>query len=181
MDAIRFIVIVFLSSLVAIAFTFFTGVWPGGIIIFFCLIGAGLYVHEYVAKRIETIKSSRLLKQETRYEVVEYSDNSNIPVADFPSKEELDRSEAYSGKGQKTHEHADPGLGWKAKKRPVEQFMEMLDIDRRRASILYNSGYVSIEDLRHATVEDLAGLEGLSPTVARKIVARLKGGEPEKK
>lgn len=180
MDAIRFIVIVFISSLVAIAFTFFTGVWPGGIIIFFCLIGAGLYAHEYVAKRIDKIKSSRLLKQEKRYEVVEYSDNSNIPMADYPSKEELDRSEAYSGKGQKTHEHAEPEQGWKAKTRPVEQFMDMFDIDRRRASILYNSGYVSLNDLKHATVEDLAGLQGLTPTMARKIVARLKD-EPERK
>jgi len=180
MDAIRFIVIVFISSLVAIAFTFFTGVWPGGIVIFLCLIGAGLYTHEYISKRIDKIKSSRLLKQEKRYEVVEYSDDSNIPVADYPSKEELDRSDAYSGRVQKTHERAEGGPGWNAKKRPVEQFIEMFDIDRRRASILYNSGYVTIDDLKHATVEDLAGLEGLSPTVARKIVARLKS-EPEKK
>jgi len=180
MDAIRFIIIVFISSLVAIVFTFFTGLWPIGIVIFVALIGAGLYTHEYIAKRFEKIKSSKMFKKDKRYEVLEYSDSSNIPVADYPSTEELDRYEAASGKGLRTHERAEPDTSWRSKKRPVEQFMEMFDMDRRRASILYNSGYISLDDLKHATVEDLAGLRGISPTVARKIITRLKA-EPEKK
>ncbi len=44
------------------------------------------------------------------------------------------------------------------------------DIGRKRARILYNNGYRSIRDIRKATLQDLASLPGIGVKTARKLL-----------
>ena len=52
--------------------------------------------------------------------------------------------------------------------------MNTLGISKGHASALQEAGYGSIVSLRLLTVEDLISIEGVNPTVARKIVGRLR-------
>jgi replicative superfamily II helicase len=48
-------------------------------------------------------------------------------------------------------------------------------VGRVRARILYNSGLKTIEDLKHAPVEDLTKLPLIGPVVAKKIKEQVGG------
>ncbi len=51
----------------------------------------------------------------------------------------------------------------------INQFTEIEDITAEHAEALYGAGFTSMENLKDATTEDLATVEGISPTLARKI------------
>lgn len=51
----------------------------------------------------------------------------------------------------------------------IAEFSKIPDVDTTIANTFYNSGYTNIEKLRSATTEELANIDGISPTLARKI------------
>jgi hypothetical protein len=56
-----------------------------------------------------------------------------------------------------------------SKSEVIEQFTQVEDITTEHAELLYNEGFTSIEKLKSATTEELAKVDGISPTLARKI------------
>jgi len=55
---------------------------------------------------------------------------------------------------------------------PVREFMTTLDIEKDVAEKIYAAGYRTLEELKEATPEDLVYVEGINPTLARKIYAK---------
>ena len=55
------------------------------------------------------------------------------------------------------------------KNETIYEFTKIPDIDPILAESLYNAGYTDLEKLKSSTTEDLAKVEGISPTLARKI------------
>jgi predicted flap endonuclease-1-like 5' DNA nuclease/molybdopterin converting factor small subunit len=51
----------------------------------------------------------------------------------------------------------------------INQFTEIEDITAEHAEALYGAGFTSMDNLKGATTEELAKVEGISPTLARKI------------
>jgi hypothetical protein len=51
----------------------------------------------------------------------------------------------------------------------INQFTQVEEISAENAEALYNSGYTSMFKLKTATTEELAKVDGISPTLARKI------------
>ena len=132
-----------------------------------------------MGRKWEEIRNSRLFNLgRQKFEVVEYSDDSNIPRAEYPDSEEIETYEKETGilvKGPvKKRSRSRQGGGDVDK--VVKEFMDMFKIDKRRASILYAGGYTTLKDLNNATVEDIASLDGISPTMARRI---LSGTDPK--
>jgi DNA repair exonuclease SbcCD ATPase subunit len=60
------------------------------------------------------------------------------------------------------------------KAQTIKEFTALPGLDQSRAEILYDSGYISMELLKKAEPFDLVKLEGITPTVARKITQHLK-------
>ncbi len=56
-----------------------------------------------------------------------------------------------------------------SKNETLNEFIKIPEVNTELAERLYDSGYVNLEKLKSATTEDLANLEGVSPTMARKI------------
>jgi len=56
----------------------------------------------------------------------------------------------------------------------IEEYIVQLDLDEEIAQILYDGGYWSIEELEEAAPGDLRLLDGISPTLARKICEKVK-------
>jgi len=54
----------------------------------------------------------------------------------------------------------------------VKQFIDELDVDEDTAMRLYMGGYWSMEELIEAIPEDLRTVEGVTPTMARKIYSK---------
>jgi len=174
MDIIRTLIIVFLAGMAAVFFALITGLWPLAIILGLTLAFLGIYLQPKADQKWAQIKKKYF--KDKKFEVLEVSDQSNIPGVEFPDDAEIKEYEEETGRRVGVVQRA------KMKKtRPgqdvdeiILQYMEVFKIDKKRASILYSNGYTSIHDFENATVEDLAGLEGVSPTVARKVVARMK-------
>jgi hypothetical protein len=59
------------------------------------------------------------------------------------------------------------------KNETIYEFTKISDIDPLIAESLYNSGYTSVDKLKSATTEELANIDGISPTLARKIRTNL--------
>ena len=59
------------------------------------------------------------------------------------------------------------------KNETIYEFTKIPDVDPLIAESLYDGGYTSIDKLRGATTEDLAKIDGVSPTLARKIRTNL--------
>ena len=57
----------------------------------------------------------------------------------------------------------------------IADLSKTLGISMYHAGILNKAGYQSIDELRSATMKDMISLRGVNPTVARKIVKRMKG------
>jgi hypothetical protein len=51
----------------------------------------------------------------------------------------------------------------------INQFTKVEDVSADHAESLYGAGFTSMDKLKNATTEDLAKVEGISPTLARKI------------
>ncbi len=55
----------------------------------------------------------------------------------------------------------------------IAEFTKIPNVDNTIAEKLYDSGYSSLDKLKEATTEDIARIEGISPTLARKIRTEL--------
>lgn len=53
----------------------------------------------------------------------------------------------------------------------IRTFMENFSISRDKAENLYNAGYRRLGDFHEAIPEDLVLVEGINPTIARRIVS----------
>ncbi|MDP6156462.1 MAG: helix-hairpin-helix domain-containing protein [Candidatus Thermoplasmatota archaeon] len=56
---------------------------------------------------------------------------------------------------------------------PVRAFVTILDVEEDVAVKLYSAGYRNLQELKEAIPEDLVYVEGINPTLARKIYAKL--------
>lgn len=86
-------------------------------------------------------------KEEEPEEEVERADEPQLP----PLKKDADKDEA------------------------ILQFMMDFDIDEKRAEGLYKMGYRKKEDIKDAIPQDLMMIEGVNPTVAKRIITRAGG------
>jgi len=59
------------------------------------------------------------------------------------------------------------------KNETIYEFTKIPNIDPVMAEGIYNAGYTNMSKLKSATTEDLANIEGISPTLARKIRTNL--------
>jgi excinuclease UvrABC nuclease subunit len=55
----------------------------------------------------------------------------------------------------------------------VRAFVTILDVEEDVAVKLYSAGYRNLQELKEAIPEDLVYVEGINPTLARKIYAKL--------
>ena len=60
-----------------------------------------------------------------------------------------------------------------SKNETIYEFTKIPNVDPLIAESLYNSGHTSMAKLKSATTEDLAKIDGISPTLARKIRTNL--------
>lgn len=58
----------------------------------------------------------------------------------------------------------------------IELFSEIFNISEFHANRLYEAGYLSKEDLKLATIEEILFVDGMNPTVARKIIDSIDQG-----
>jgi cation diffusion facilitator family transporter len=56
----------------------------------------------------------------------------------------------------------------------INRYMELFDINQVRAENLFNAGYKKLEDLQDAIPEDLMIVEKINPTIAKRIVTKIK-------
>lgn len=172
---IRALLIVFVASIISILFAIASGLWPLAVILFAMLVITGIYIQPKIGRKWAAIRSN--FKQEKKFEVVEYSDDSNIPSVDYPDDEEIKAYEKETGTpvGEPIRKKAKTKKGGHEVDRAIKEFMEMFKIDKKRASILYSGGYTTVTDFKKANVEDIASLDGITPTLARRIISRTEG------
>ncbi len=60
----------------------------------------------------------------------------------------------------------------------LTQFKQEFNIDQHRAYQLYYAGFKSLEDFQDKTVDDLIQVEDINPTVAKRIILRVRDIEP---
>ena len=53
--------------------------------------------------------------------------------------------------------------------------MALEGVGRVRGRIIFNAGYQTIEDLKHASIEDLTNLPSVGPRLAKKIKEQVGG------
>lgn len=82
-----------------------------------------------------------------------------------PDRDEPQESEA----GPEHDERQDSETGEDSSAAAIESLCEVSGITERKAEVLYSNGYTSIEDLRAATVEELAETESISNQLALRI------------
>jgi helicase len=68
----------------------------------------------------------------------------------------------------------------KGVKKELLSLVKLEGVGRVRARIMYNAGYKTVEDIKHAPIEDLINLPLIGPTLARKIKEQV-GGYVKKK
>jgi hypothetical protein len=56
----------------------------------------------------------------------------------------------------------------------IKHYIELFDINDERASNLFDAGYTSLKEFNDAIPEDLIMIDGINPTLARKIVEKTK-------
>jgi len=78
--------------------------------------------------------------------------------------EDLTPSRAEGSPAATTEENTYP-----PKSDVINEFTQVEDINAENAEALYSSGYTSMDKLKGATTEELAQVDGISPTLARKI------------
>jgi chromosome segregation ATPase len=60
------------------------------------------------------------------------------------------------------------------KEQTIKEFSILPGLDENKARMIYDSGYTSLDHLRKAEPFDLVKMEGITPTVARKLTQYLK-------
>jgi hypothetical protein len=58
----------------------------------------------------------------------------------------------------------------------VNSYKKYFNIDSTRAAAIYDRGYDNLSKISKATVTDLVKIDGINPTLAKKIIGQLKGG-----
>jgi excinuclease UvrABC nuclease subunit len=169
---IRALLIVFIASIISILFAIASGLWPLAAILFAALVITGIYLQPKIGRKWEAIRGN--FKQDKKFEVVEYSDDSNIPSVEYPDDEEIKAYEKETGTvvGEPVGKKAKTKKGGHEVDKAIKELMEKFNLDKKRASILYSGGYTTIKDFKKATVEDIASLDGITPTIARRIISR---------
>jgi hypothetical protein len=61
--------------------------------------------------------------------------------------------------------------------RMIEDYMEKFHINRNKAENLFDAGYSRWSDFSEAIPEDLLMVEGVNPTVARRIISTVRSGD----
>ncbi|MDP6561145.1 MAG: hypothetical protein QF619_13685 [Candidatus Binatia bacterium] len=82
----------------------------------------------------------------------------------------IDETEEEKGE---TKDVAPPEITGTDSVSPVRAYMVILDVEEELAEKLYSSGYRNLGELKEAIPEDLVYVEGINPTLARKIYAKL--------
>ena len=133
---------------------------------------AGIYLQPKIGRKWEGIRGR--FGKDKKFEVVEYSDDSNIPSVEYPDDEEIKAYEEETGivVGEPVKKRSKKKKGGRDVDKVIKEFMEKFSLDKKRASILYSGGYTTIKDFKKATVEDIASLDGITPTIARRIISR---------
>lgn len=126
--------------------------WAGSTFVLFALLYAGYW-------RYENWKS----KRETGYE---------------PEAETAEESGSNA-----TAEAYNPGLGggldesFLSKEKTIEYFSSEFGIPWQKAKNLYYAGYTRTGDFSEAIPSDLMMVDGINPTLARKIISKVNSGE----
>ena len=87
--------------------------------------------------------------------------------------EEQSRASTTTGVTTISKEPQQDETGMALKNETVYEFTKIPDVDPLIAETLFDAGFTSLDKLKTATTEDLAKIEGISPTVARKIRTNL--------
>jgi len=61
-----------------------------------------------------------------------------------------------------------------AKEAVLKEFEALKGVGKAKAKLLYNNGYESLDDLKKASVKDLAKIKGITEKNAREIIAQVK-------
>jgi hypothetical protein len=56
----------------------------------------------------------------------------------------------------------------------INSYVKYFNIDPRRAAALYDGGFENLSKISKAKISDLAKLDGINPTMAKKIIAQLR-------
>ena len=56
----------------------------------------------------------------------------------------------------------------------LSEFTQILGMERTRAMKIYGAGYKSIDDLKNVTVEELIQIDDINPTIAKRILKRVR-------
>lgn len=171
MGLIRNMLLGVIAILAGVLFTLATGLWPMGIVLGAAIILTGIYLENWIGKKLEALRNKNPFSSKGKEEVVEYSTGS-IPNAEYPDEEEIEDFERSTAR-EITSPLGNPILPKKstaARDRAVKEFMKRFSLDQKRALLLFDNGYSSFSDFEQATKEDIAGIDGISPTVARRII-----------
>ena len=61
----------------------------------------------------------------------------------------------------------------KAKQMAIASFRTYFDMDNKRAEIVYNAGYRSLDDFKGKSVQQLMQIDDINPTLAKRIYNRI--------
>jgi len=87
--------------------------------------------------------------------------------------EALSRPPATTGVTTISKEPLQDETALASKNETIYEFTKIPDVDPLIAETLFDAGFTSLNKLKTATTEDLAKIDGISPTVARKIRTNL--------
>jgi excinuclease UvrABC nuclease subunit len=60
------------------------------------------------------------------------------------------------------------------RKQVLSQFVSEFGVDQSRAEHLYSAGFHKLEDFKDKSVQDLMQIDDINPTMAKRIVQRVK-------
>lgn len=86
-----------------------------------------------------------------------------------PKEEESITFEKMTSTESEQAPNSNPVPTGPSKPEVINQFTQIEEITAEHADALYSAGYNSMANLKGATTEELAKIEGISPTLARKI------------
>jgi replicative superfamily II helicase len=97
---------------------------------------------------------------------------SSSIAGEMSSYQETDRPSLLAAPDRTTFQKVDPEL------EAIERLKSIPGVDDTRAKVLLNAGYGSLEKLRSVSPFELLKLEGMTPTIARKITEHAKATSP---
>ena len=120
---------------------------------------------------IESVEANTEIKNETKTETkTETIDSENIVK---PADEKITFKTVDVPKEEPKPdkiEHKEPEVTPEPTKYDIiNKFTQIPDVTTEIAEKLYNSGFTTMDKLKNGTTEDIAQIDGISPTLARKI------------